>query len=78
MVVFRDGSCTTRDHQPQHPHPLPSAPATTTSTSHDGQTTIDLWLVQGESDDPLECNVLGHFEFYGIPRAGPPPSLAWP
>jgi len=36
-------------------------------TSHDGQTTIDLWLVQGEVDDPLECNVLGHFEFYGIP-----------
>ncbi|MEY3213135.1 MAG: hypothetical protein RIT28_3616 [Pseudomonadota bacterium] len=36
-------------------------------TSHDGQTTMDLWLVQGENDDPLECNVLGHFEFYGIP-----------
>jgi molecular chaperone DnaK len=36
-------------------------------TSHDGQTTIDLWLVQGESDDPIQCNVLGHFEFYGIP-----------
>lgn len=37
------------------------------STSHDGQTTIDLWLVQGENDDPLQCSVLGHFEFYGIP-----------
>ena len=36
-------------------------------TSHDGQTTIDLWLVQGESEDPIQCNVLGHFEFYGIP-----------
>ncbi|MFZ5477812.1 MAG: Hsp70 family protein [Myxococcota bacterium] len=36
-------------------------------TTHDGQTTMDLWLVQGENDDPLECNVLGHFEFYGIP-----------
>jgi molecular chaperone DnaK len=36
-------------------------------TSHDGQSTIDLWLVQGESDDPMQCNVLGHFEFYGIP-----------
>ena len=32
-------------------------------TSHDGQTTIDLWLVQGEAEDPLQCNVLGHFEF---------------
>jgi len=28
---------------------------------------MDLWLVQGENDNPLECNVLGHFEFYGIP-----------
>jgi len=36
------------------------------STSHDGQATIDLWLVQGEQEDPLECSVLGHFEFYGI------------
>lgn len=36
-------------------------------TTHDGQTTMDLWLVQGENDDPLDCNVLGHFEFYGIP-----------
>ena len=36
-------------------------------TSHDGQTTMDLWLVQGEEADPLQCAVLGHFEFYGIP-----------
>lgn len=36
-------------------------------TTHDAQTTMDLWLVQGESDDPLECDMLGHFEFYGIP-----------
>ncbi len=36
-------------------------------TTHDGQTSIDLWLVQGEKQNPLECNVLGHFEFYGIP-----------
>ncbi len=35
--------------------------------THDGQTTMDLWLVQGEETDPLKCNVLGHFEFYGIP-----------
>jgi molecular chaperone DnaK len=36
-------------------------------TSHDGQSTMDLWLVQGENEDPVECSVLGHFEFYGIP-----------
>jgi molecular chaperone DnaK len=39
----------------------------TYTTTHDGQITIDLWLVQGELDDPLQCAVLGHFEFYGIP-----------
>jgi molecular chaperone DnaK (HSP70)/uncharacterized protein YegL len=37
------------------------------TTTHDNQTTMDLWLVQGEKEDPLACSVLGHFEFYGIP-----------
>ena len=36
-------------------------------TTFDNQTCVDLWLVQGEDDDPLSCTVLGHFEFYGIP-----------
>ena len=31
---------------------------------------MDLWLVQGEEPDPLACNVLGHFEFHGIPPRG--------
>jgi len=35
-------------------------------TTFDNQTAVDLWLVQGESDDPLQCTILGHFEFYGI------------
>lgn len=37
------------------------------TTTHDSQTTFDLWLVQGEDPDPMRCTVLGHFEFYGIP-----------
>ncbi|MCB9681405.1 MAG: Hsp70 family protein [Alphaproteobacteria bacterium] len=37
------------------------------TTSFDHQTCVDLWLVQGEQDDPLAATVLGHFEFYGIP-----------
>lgn len=37
------------------------------TTSHDGQTALDLWLVQGDAQDPLDCTALGHFEFYGIP-----------
>jgi len=35
--------------------------------THDGQTAIDLFLVQGENPDPRECTTLGRFEFYGIP-----------
>ena len=35
-------------------------------TTHDGQSSMDLWLVQGEEEDPPGA-VLGHFEFYGIP-----------
>jgi len=35
-------------------------------TTHERQTSLDLWLMQGESRDPLQCSVLGHFEFYGI------------
>jgi molecular chaperone DnaK len=37
-------------------------------TTYDGQTAVDLWLVQGDKEDPLQCTVLGHFEFYGIPQ----------
>jgi molecular chaperone DnaK len=37
------------------------------ATTFDGQTAVDLWLVQGDKEDPLQCTVLGHFEFYGIP-----------
>ena len=40
------------------------------TTTHDGQTTLDLWLVQGHSPKPLDCTALGHFEFYGLP-SGP-------
>jgi molecular chaperone DnaK len=67
MVVFRDGKL--------HNSPIirrnSRIPCERTRddyvTTHDGQTTMDLWLVQGEHVDPLACNVLGHFEFYGIP-----------
>lgn len=66
MVVYRDGR--------MHNSPIISRnsriPCERTRddyvTSHDGQSTMDLWLVQGENPDPLNCNVLGHFEFYGI------------
>jgi molecular chaperone DnaK len=36
------------------------------ATTHERQTSLDLWLMQGESRDPLQCAALGHFEFYGI------------
>ncbi len=67
MVVFRDGKL----HNSRIISRNTRIPCEQTRdnyvTTHDGQTTMDLWLVQGENPDPLECNVLGHFEFYGIP-----------
>jgi uncharacterized protein YegL len=67
MAVYRDGAL----HNSRIITKNTRIPAERTrddyTTSHDGQTTIDLWLVQGESPDPLKCAVLGHFEFYGIP-----------
>ena len=67
MVVFRDGKL----HNSRIISKNTRIPCEQTRdnyvTTHDGQTTMDLWLVQGENEDPLECNVLGHFEFYGIP-----------
>ena len=67
MVVYRDGNL----HNSSIIGRNTRIPAEKTredySTTHDGQTTVDLWLVQGEQSDPLECAVLGHFEFYGVP-----------
>jgi molecular chaperone DnaK len=67
MVVFKDG----RLHNSKIIARNSRIPADKTRddyvTSHDGQTTVDLWLVQGEHEDPLQCTVLGHFEFYGVP-----------
>ncbi len=67
MVAYRDGSL----HNSKIIGRNNRIPAEMTredySTTHDGQTTVDLWLVQGEEQDPLKCSVLGHFEFYGIP-----------
>jgi hypothetical protein len=48
MVVFRDGALHNSRSSSATPGSPASAPATTTSTTHDGQTTMDLWLVQGE------------------------------
>jgi molecular chaperone DnaK len=66
MVVYLDGTL----HNSKIIERNTRIPAEKTrdnfSTTHDGQSTIDLWLVQGEDPDPLKGSVLGHFEFYGI------------
>jgi uncharacterized protein YegL len=66
MVVYLDGAL----HNSKIIERNTRIPAEKTrdnfSTTHDGQSTIDLWLVQGEDPDPLKGSVLGHFEFYGI------------
>ena len=37
-------------------------------TSCDNQEVLDLYLIEGESEDPRDCVVLGHYEVYDIPR----------
>ncbi len=67
MVVYSEGSLFNSRIIPRNTRIPAERTRDDYTTTHDGQTTIDLWLVQGEDDDPLKCTVLGHFEFYGIP-----------
>lgn len=51
--------------------PIPTAQTETHfRTMHKGQSSIDLWLLQGERKNPQHpgCNPLGHFEFFGLPK----------
>lgn len=36
-------------------------------TSYNNQTSLDVYLLQGEDDDPRCCTLLGSYEFYDIP-----------
>jgi len=66
MVVYRDGNLYNSRIIERNSRIPAEKTRDDYATSYDAQTTIDLWLVQGEHDDPLDCSVLGHFEFYGI------------
>lgn len=37
-------------------------------TSYDNQQTMDLYLIEGELEDPHACVILGHYEVCGIPK----------
>jgi molecular chaperone DnaK len=67
MVVYRDGKLWNSKIIERNSRIPSERTRDDYVTTHDGQSTMDLWLVQGENDDPVECSVLGHFEFYGIP-----------
>ncbi|HNC97751.1 MAG TPA: Hsp70 family protein, partial [Myxococcota bacterium] len=67
MVVYRDGKLWNSKIIERNSRIPSERTRDDYVTSHDGQSTMDLWLVQGENEDPVECSVLGHFEFYGIP-----------
>ncbi|MEN0067285.1 MAG: Hsp70 family protein [Myxococcota bacterium] len=66
MVVFRDGQLYNSKIIKKNTRIPAEKTRDDYSTTYDGQATIDLWLVQGESENPLDSTVLGHFEFYGI------------
>ena len=67
MVVFRDGELFNSTIIRRNSRIPCERSRDDYVTTHDGQTIMDLWLLQGDEPDPLECNVLGHFEFWGIP-----------
>jgi molecular chaperone DnaK len=66
MVTYRDGALFNSKIIERNTRIPAERTRDNFSTTHDGQSTVDLWLVQGEDTDPLKCSVLGHFEFYGI------------
>lgn len=67
MVAYKDGNLS-NTHIIKRNTPIPcERKKEHFTTTHPGQSMIDLWLLQGERKDPLACNELGHFEFYGIP-----------
>jgi molecular chaperone DnaK (HSP70)/uncharacterized protein YegL len=68
MVVFRDSSLKNSQIIRRNTRIPCERTRDDYVTTHDNQATMDLWLVQGESEQPLECNALGHFEFYGLPE----------
>jgi molecular chaperone DnaK len=67
LAVVRDGGLAAAKIIPKNTRIPAERTRTDITTTYDGQTAVDLWLVQGESPDPLACAILGHFEFYGVP-----------
>jgi molecular chaperone DnaK len=66
MVVYRDGALYNSELIARNTRVPCEFTRSDYATTHERQTSLDLWLMQGEERDPLKCEVLGHFEFYGI------------
>ena len=67
LAVLRDGALMNARVLPRNTRIPAERTLDDVVTTFNDQTAVDLWLVQGEADDPLGCTILGHFEFYGIP-----------
>ena len=68
MVVFQEGTLKTSLVIPRNSRIPCEHSRSDYVTTHDNQESMDLWLVQGEDANPLGCHVLGHFEFFGVPK----------
>ena len=66
MVVYKDGALHNSEIIARNTRVPCEFTRSDYSTTHDRQTSLDLWLLQGDDPNPLDCSVLGHFEFYGI------------
>ena len=39
-------------------------------TTYDNQETLDLYVLEGESEDPRDCELVGSYQIYDIPKRG--------
>ena len=66
LIVYRDGVLSNSTFIKKNT-PIPVAVSKENFyTTLDGQTLIDLWLIQGDNADANKWTNLGHFEFFGI------------
>lgn len=68
MIAMRDGKFKNSIIIPKN-HSIPCELSKSDFvTSYDNQETLDIYIVQGESENPFHCTILDSYEFYNIPK----------
>lgn len=68
MVVLKEGKLHNSIIIPKNtPYPCEKSRSDYVTT-YDNQETLDLYLIEGEDEDPGNCTLLGNYEVYDIPK----------